>query len=56
MPSVHYAALMYNMAMQHVEKRQFKFNSPHTGRLGSAYYHVFLPCVRMKWPAIDPGL
>ena len=65
MPSGCYAAPPYNIAIQHMEERQF--NSPITGmptsRAGNAYYHVYLPCLRVNWPdfkgnelVIDPGI
>ena len=46
----------YDLIVQHEEDRQF-FN-PKTGapmcKRGNAYYHVYLPCIRMCWPSFDP--
>ena len=54
-PSGDYADPPYNMAIQHVEQRMF--NSPITGmptsRVGNAYYHVYLPCLRSNWPTLS---
>ena len=51
-----YADPPFNMAIQHVEDRQF-FN-PQTGsaqmKHGNAYYHAYRPCLQSKWPQFQP--
>ena len=46
----------YDLIVPHEEDRSF-FN-PRTGapmfKRGNAYYHVYLPCIRMCWPSFDP--
>ena len=43
------------MAIQHVEPRMY--NSPITGmptsKVGNAYYHVYLPCLKSNWPTVS---
>ena len=51
-----YADPPFNMAIQHVEDRQFI--NPQTGsaqmKRGNAYYHAYLPCLQTKWPQFQP--
>lgn len=50
-----YADSPYNLAIQHMEPRVY--NSPINGmpasKIGNAYYHVYLPCLRSKWPTLS---
>ena len=45
----------YNIVIRHDEARTFQ--NPSTGMMqtkkGNAYYHVYLNCVRSKWPNFD---
>ena len=54
-PNGEFADPPYDMAIQHVEPRMY--NSPITGmptsKIGNAYYHVYLPCLKYNWPTIS---
>ena len=54
-PNGEFADPPYDMAIQHVEPRMY--NSPITGmptsKIGHAYYHVYLPCLKYNWPTIS---